>query len=241
MNGETAIGTIKLTCPGCGQKLEMPLATDAHMLPCPTCGTEVPLPKPAPLTQEGAQQALCAICQSPMTADEPRTACPECRAEYHLDCWQENGGCAVYGCGQVPATEGRASVEVPVGYWGQEHKVCPVCNAQILAAAVRCRECGAVFQSARPLDSAEFSRATAQELQAPSLKRKLLLLFVLCVFPFTAPIAAIAGLIWLQSQRENVRELPAMFGALGKIGVGVGLFQTAAIVLLSILFALLRS
>src|SRR6266404_5989510 len=68
--------------------------------------------------------ALCAICQTPLgpTENEPTTTCPPCGAKYHADCWLQNGGCAVYGCAQVPATEGRASIEIPVGYWGQEHK-----------------------------------------------------------------------------------------------------------------------
>jgi hypothetical protein len=25
--------------------------------------------------------------------------CPDCELVHHLDCWEENEGCAVYGCG----------------------------------------------------------------------------------------------------------------------------------------------
>ncbi len=146
-----------------------------------------------------ATSALCAICQTPLgpTENEPTTTCPACDAKYHADCWLQNGGCAVYGCAQVPATEGRASIEIPVGYWGQEHKPCPVCNAQILAAALRCRHCGTVFPTARPLGSAEYSRATSQEAQSPRVRRIVLWLFVLCLIPFSAPIAAVVGFGWV--------------------------------------------
>jgi len=190
-----------------------------------------------------ATSALCAICQTPLgpTENEPTTSCPACGAKYHADCWLQNGGCAVYGCAQVPTTEGRAGIEIPVGYWGQEHKPCPVCNAQILAAALRCRHCGTVFRTTRPLGSAEFSRAASQEAQSPRVRRNVLWLFILCLIPFSAPIAAVVGLIWLQSNYEHVEKLPSLYAALAKIGVGVGLFQTAAILLLALVFTLLRS
>jgi len=185
--------------------------------------------------------ALCAICQTPISPEESRTACPGCKAEYHDECWTENKGCAIYGCSQVPATEGRAAVETPISYWGQEYKPCPVCNAQILAAALRCRQCGSVFQTARPLGSAEFSIAASQEAQAPRLRRSIVWLFILCLVPFTAPVAAVVGLIWRHSRQEEIRKLPSLYGALAHIGVGVGVFQTAAIVILAVLFTLLRS
>src|SRR5512138_2081358 len=91
--------------------------------------------------------SLCAICQSSLEPPSELTRCPECQSAYHADCWQENGGCAIYGCAQVPATEGRAALEIPAAYWGQEEKPCPACGRQILAAAVRCRHCGATFAS----------------------------------------------------------------------------------------------
>jgi hypothetical protein len=193
------------------------------------------------VTEPPASSILCAICQTAIAPEAPRTDCPGCKAQYHAECWAENKGCAVYGCSQVPATEGRAAVEVPVAYWGQEYKPCPVCNTQILAAAVRCRHCGSVFQTARPLDSSEFSIAASHEAQAPRLRRSIIWLFVLCLIPFTAPVAAIIGLIWRHSRVEEIRKLPSLYGALANIGVGVGVVQTVVIVLLAMVFSLLRS
>jgi hypothetical protein len=182
---------------------------------------------------------LCAICQSPLSAGEATVACPDCHAEYHADCWNENHGCAIYGCAQVPATEGRSAIEVPVAYWGQENKACPVCEKEILAAAVRCRHCGTVFQSARPLDSDEFSRSAALKARSPHLRRVIVWVFVLCIIPFSAPVATVAGWFWRQSHRYEIESLPALYPALLTIGLVVGLLQTAALVLLTMLFALL--
>jgi hypothetical protein len=181
--------------------------------------------------------ALCAICQSALSAGEARTACPECHAEYHSECWEENRGCAVYGCKQVPATEGRSAIEVPVAYWGQENKACPACGKEILAAAVRCRHCGTVFQSARPQASDEFSRAATLKAQAPRLRQSVIWIFVLCVIPFSAPVAVIAGWFWKQSHRDEMETLPSLYPALLTIALAAGLLQTVGIVILTLLFS----
>src|SRR3954464_14041983 len=141
--------------------------------------------------QPVADDRVCAICQCAIGADEPRANCPDCNAPYHADCWQDNGGCAVYGCAKVPPTEKLAEVEVPVSYWGQEHKPCPVCGQQILAVALRCRHCGTMFDTARRQDSAEFTQKTAQKMRAPSLQKKAVWVLITGLIPFTAPFCAI--------------------------------------------------
>jgi hypothetical protein len=45
----------------------------------------------------------CAICQSSIYPTEETTACPACQLVYHTECWQQNFGCASYGCTQVNA------------------------------------------------------------------------------------------------------------------------------------------
>jgi predicted RNA-binding Zn-ribbon protein involved in translation (DUF1610 family) len=180
---------------------------------------------------------FCTICQSAIAAEEPRTACPDCHAEYHSDCWAENGGCAVYGCAQVPQVEQRKSIEIPVSYWGQENKPCPACGKEILAAAVRCRHCGATFTSARPEDSQTFQQRSALEQRLPKIRQRVVTIFIFSLLPCLAPVGGIWGLIWYATHKEDVQALPALYPALSKIGIAVGLGQTVLMVLLALMYS----
>jgi hypothetical protein len=184
---------------------------------------------------------LCAICQTPLAEGEPITACPECHAQYHPECWLENGGCAVYGCSQVPAVEQRRAIEIPAAYWGQENKPCPSCGREILAIALRCRHCGATFASAQPQGSEEFQQRTALESRLPKVKRWVVWLFVLAIVPCTAPFGGVIGLIWYTAHKQEVAALPALYPALSKIGIGIGLGQTAILAMMAMLHSVVRA
>jgi hypothetical protein len=176
-----------------------------------------------------------------MWPQEEKTSCPDCRSAYHRECWQENGGCAVYGCAQVPPTEGRDSLEIPASYWGQENKPCPACGREILAAAMRCRHCGATFSSSRPEDRAEFQKRSEMSERMPRLRRAAVWLFIFCALPCTALFATIAGFIWYSSNREDINTLPPLYSGLCKAGLGVGAGQTALGILMLILYSAFRT
>ncbi|MBN1673661.1 MAG: hypothetical protein JXR37_21620 [Kiritimatiellae bacterium] len=184
------------------------------------------------------QHALCAICQTAIAPGEETAKCPECGTAYHADCWADNHGCAVYGCPKVPPTEGRSEVEIAASYWGQEHKKCPSCGAQIIASAVRCRNCGATFGSARPEDEAEFEAQERLRARTPALKRGAILFFAFSALTCTAPLAALAGLCWYAANRKALKTLPALYAALCVAGIIVGFVQTAVIVAMSIVYQL---
>ena len=92
--------------------------------------------KPAESKPKRLPGQLCPICQSPIAASEAATYCTDCKTIYHADCWDENQGCAVYGCSQVPPKEQKSNLEIPVSYWGQQHKPCPVCATTLRAVRV---------------------------------------------------------------------------------------------------------
>ncbi len=183
---------------------------------------------------------ICAICLSPVESGDEKAACPACNAVYHAECWNENGGCAVYGCAQVPVVEKRQAIEIPVSYWGRENKKCPNCGREILAAAVRCRHCGATFESAKPQEADEFQQRTAISQRLPAARRTVIWLFVFSVLTCLAPVGAVWGIIWYPAHREEVRALPALYGALCKIGLCVAVGQTIALVVLTMLFMVVR-
>ena len=49
----------------------------------------------------------CAICQSSIYPAEKTHPCPKCGLVFHAECWQENFGCASYGCDQVQVGQTR--------------------------------------------------------------------------------------------------------------------------------------
>jgi hypothetical protein len=44
------------------------------------------------------QNKICQFCQSKIKNKEDFITCPLCLSFYHIECWYENKGCAVYGC-----------------------------------------------------------------------------------------------------------------------------------------------
>jgi hypothetical protein len=44
------------------------------------------------------QNKICQFCQSKIKSKEDFITCPSCLSAYHIECWYENKGCAVYGC-----------------------------------------------------------------------------------------------------------------------------------------------
>lgn len=61
---------------------------------------------------------LCAICQSKIAVGDEVRNCEKCLLSYHLECWNENKGCATYGCPNAPGKEsqlGQPEIRVDFG------------------------------------------------------------------------------------------------------------------------------
>jgi hypothetical protein len=172
----------------------------------------------------------CAICLTPCETDDRTASCPACGGQYHAECWTENGGCAVYGCEMVPATEGLKPLEIPPAFWGREDKNCPACHEVIAAVAVRCRHCGASVE-ARPEEKAEYQRRQSRRERAPSLRRGAVAMIVLSLIPVVAALAAAGGWLFYRSNRADIRKVPGSCDGLFRIGIGVATAQSVVIVL----------
>lgn len=187
------------------------------------------------MSQASDPALICTVCLTGLTTEDEACCCPACSAAYHLDCWGENGGCGVYGCSLAPAVEPRGAMEIPVSHWGHEHKSCPSCGSRIAAAAVRCRQCGANFASANPQDSRAFQQRSAQSERLPGVRRMTIAVFIFCIVPCLAPVGVPVGGLWYLFRRKDIAALPALNGALVKIGLAIGVVEIVAIVLLSLL------
>jgi len=192
------------------------------------------------VTDPGPPQALCAICQSPIVSGEETSSCPECAAVFHGECWEENGGCAVYGCSRVPETQPLEGVEIPASHWGQDDKPCPACRATILAAAVRCRHCGAEFSTARELHRVEYTREQRRKERLPEHRRNVALLVIFSLFSCTAPLALVVGGIWFRGVRVELSGMPGVYAGLSRVALAVAGVQTVFIGLMTVAYAVFR-
>jgi len=239
---------IRTACPHCGKAFAASAGHVGRQARCPACGQAfivAPAAAPARALAPSAVPPVarppaaggprCVFCQSPIEEGEPTTTCPDCGALFHEECWQHNNGCGVYGCTQAPPTEGLESLEIPPSYWGREEKHCPSCGQTILAAAVRCRHCGAVFASATPQGAGTYSDQQRIRAKMPGVRTASIWLLVFSLIPCTAPLAAIVGPIWYLSNRDTIRKLPALNAALCKIAVAVALAQTGLLFVCGVL------
>jgi hypothetical protein len=234
--------TIKFKC-ACGKHFQAKKEYAGKQAKCPSCGRMLKIPQQSAANAMNNESGLpengqiCPICKWPMEPQDHLINCPDCHTAYHAACWEENKGCGIYGCSQVPKIDKRASLEIPASYWGQENKSCPKCGNTILAAAVRCRNCGATFISQRPEDTCEYRQRKDLEKHLPQLRRGVITLFIFCVIPFTAPFAMLFGAFWYVSRRNDIKALPVLYSAISNIAIYVGIGQTAFIILALMVFA----
>lgn len=55
----------------------------------------------------------CPYCRAKIGPEEQSLACEGCGTLHHADCYAENGGCTIFGCGKAPADEAKLSVSTP--------------------------------------------------------------------------------------------------------------------------------
>lgn len=73
------------------------------------------------------ENMICACCGKEITIDQYRVYCPECKADYHKECWMKNGGCVIDGC--------KYNRKPVVG-------ICPNCHTPLKKEYAYCTRCG---------------------------------------------------------------------------------------------------
>ena len=57
---------------------------------------------------------VCPYCRGEIEATpEQELVCEGCGTQHHRDCYEENGGCTVFGCRCAPAEEPKLSIAAP--------------------------------------------------------------------------------------------------------------------------------
>ncbi len=196
--------------------------------------------KDSPQQFTKAKRNFCSICQTQISDGEQIVECPECLSAYHDNCWEYNKGCGMYGCSHAPSTEKLNTLEMPMSYWGKEQKNCPACNREIQAAAIRCRYCGATFQSAQPEDLTSYHNQATLARNLPGVQRGAILLMVFSILPCTALPAAVFGCVWYFRHKREIVKLSALYTALCKLALGVAVVQSTFILVAVALHTMLR-
>lgn len=75
-----------------------------------------PLPETRLATADDAGRS-CPYCRFPLKQGAEIATCGVCRAPQHVECWEENGGCAVVACAGGPGSSpAQTRVSPPPGY-----------------------------------------------------------------------------------------------------------------------------
>ncbi len=217
-------------CPGCRRLLIVPTRDEAAL-----GATAAPVPMPvagaAPADVAGG---TCTVCQTTIAAGEAVVSCPECRQGYHSECWQENGGCAVYGCPAAPKTvkgEAPSGAEAARQGWGDSKK-CPYCGETIRAAALKCKFCNEVFKTADPITAGDLRRERDRKLVRGQERTKAVIYFVVSLLSCGAPVTAIIGGIWIFRDRKAFGSMDPTDRVMVIGGFGVSCLVSAVMVLM---------
>jgi hypothetical protein len=233
----------------CGANVRVPDQA-AGSFRCPRCRTELAVPvaaapvgvaagapgisDSAPSTTSIATSSVCPICQTGIAAHEAAVNCPTCQTPHHQECWNEIGGCAIYGCESAHASGKPDEEQQATSAWG-DVKTCPMCGEQIKAIAVKCRYCGMNFDTVDPLNAQDLRNRIAKEQGSKSMRGATITLFVLSVIGLLAPIMLIISLVWVLRNREALAKTGPAYLVLGYAAIILSGAFTLMMVLLLLL------
>jgi hypothetical protein len=161
----------------------------------------------------------CPICLSAVEKEQIVHRCPDCDIVHHDECWQEIGGCGTFGCKQAPSVDkSDQSAQAPLTAWG-DTKDCPVCGEKIKSIALRCRYCGAQFDSVDPLSAADLRHQFSARQRTGQLKTIVVMTFGFSLVGCLAPLTLIFALAYLLPRRTEIAKAGPLVSVLAWLSI----------------------
>lgn len=125
----------------------------------------------------------CPYCQSNIKSDNEVQYCKECGTPHHKECWDENGGCTTYGCGQNPVTDknlvnvGNLTIEqineLDLQTLSAVDNYCIFCGGKIETDSIYCKHCGSKVSVHQPeINSQKFLKEYENRYKSKLKKRR---------------------------------------------------------------------
>ncbi len=179
------------------------------------------------------ESAFCPYDRQPILSTDRTTICPGCRRVYHKECWDELGGCAVYGC--IWMVEVKKPREAMPTFWGNPEKICPVCAEKIRVADLQCPYCRTVFNDFKPV-SRQSMLPRVQDPRMKALRTTAVWLLVFSLLGITSPIALLAGSVWYSNRKAEIERAGGTTKAITLIALGACIIYAVAIALGLVVF-----
>ena len=133
-------------CNSCGTEIDIAEGTTIKF--CPGCGSKINTEQEATSSQPSTTNNNCPVCCTAIEQGDEVVVCPDCSMQYHKDCWNDNNGCATYGCKSAgclnpPPMTVDVTTDAPYSNpqgGGSIH--CPHCNTSLEQGSTFCWSCG---------------------------------------------------------------------------------------------------
>jgi len=162
--------------------------------------------------------AVCPCCLFTISNADPERRCPACQTPHHQVCWDELGGCAIYGCPQM--VEVRKAGGDDVNWWGQTAKT-------ISMAELECPFCHTKFEDIRPIQREDLFATPKQ--RDPAARGSAVRLLIFSTLGFFSPITLLIGLVWYLRKKKELLEAGGSTRALVLISIVVSVLYVVII------------
>ncbi len=130
---------MSLKCNNCQQIIEVPPETPIYF--CPYCGEKIIFEHSLNSENDNnLEKNVCPVCSTEIEPTDEKVICPDCKIVYHKDCWDENNGCATYGCKSTGCLK-PPPMKIDIPQTKQENIICPYCHTNLPYGCEICWSC----------------------------------------------------------------------------------------------------